>query len=97
MNSRCEIDYACRPLLSPGRGTEAACHIMHGYIVVQLHVAAKFALFVLFFQIESKIIMSRLFQQFIVQLPKDYELHIEQKITLEPKDGVNCTLKMRGK
>ena len=49
-----------------------------------------------FFQIEAKIIMSRLFQQFIIQLPKDYELHIEQKITLEPKDGVNCTLKMRG-
>ena len=51
----------------------------------------------LLLQIEAKIIISRLLQQFTVQLPKDYELHIEQKITLEPKDGVNCTLTVRGK
>lgn len=39
--------------------------------------------------------MSRLLQLFAIQLPNDYHLHVEQKITLEPKDGVSCTLQIR--
>ncbi len=63
------------------------------YIIPRVYQLKLFLLF----QIEAKIIISRMLQQFAIQLPKDYELHIEQNISLEPKDGVNCTLKMRGK
>lgn len=49
-----------------------------------------------FVMIEAKVILSRLLQQFVIQLPKDYNLHVEQKITLEPKDGVTCTINIRG-
>lgn len=46
----------------------------------------------LLLQMEAKVIMSRLLQQFRISLPEGYELHVASKATLQPKDNVLCTL-----
>jgi len=43
-------------------------------------------------QMEAKVIMSWLLQQFGISLPEGYELRVASKATLQPKDNVLCTL-----
>ena len=46
----------------------------------------------LFMQMEAKVIMSRLLQQFRISLPEGYELRETSNTTLQPKGNVPCTL-----
>jgi len=46
----------------------------------------------LFMQMEAKVIMSRLLQQFRISLPEGYELRLTSKTTLQTEDNVPCTL-----
>jgi len=43
-------------------------------------------------QMEAKVIMSQLLQQFRISLPEGYELRLTSKTTLKTKDNVPCTL-----
>ena len=43
-------------------------------------------------QMEAKILLSRLLQTYTISLPEDYKMVALQKVSLEPKDDVPCTL-----
>ena len=43
-------------------------------------------------QMEAKVIMSRLLQTFKFALSEDYVLKLVNNITLQPRDGVLCTV-----
>lgn len=43
-------------------------------------------------QMEAKVIVARLVQTFQFTLPTDYKLVIAQRLTVQPKDNVPCTI-----
>lgn len=49
----------------------------------------------LVFQMEAKIVFSRLLQTFKIKFPDSYELVAVQRGIVQTKDDVNCTLKRR--
>ena len=46
-------------------------------------------------QFEAKVILARLFQEFVVTLMPGSQIEIDQMGTLRPKDGVPVTLTQR--
>ena len=49
----------------------------------------------LLFQMEAKIVFSRLLQTFKIKLPDGYELVTVQRGIVQTKDDVNCVLEKR--
>ena len=47
---------------------------------------------IIFFQMQAKIFISRLFQMYRVTLPDDYELVLVEKVVRYPKGDLPCTL-----
>ena len=43
-------------------------------------------------QMEAKLILARLVQSFRFTLPPDYKLVMAQRLTIQPKDDVPCTV-----
>ena len=44
---------------------------------------------------EEKLILARLIQTFKFVLPADYKLVVAQRLTLQPKDDVPCTVTLQ--
>ena len=45
-----------------------------------------------FFQMEAKLVLSRLVQSFHMTLPDGYKLDVVERITRQPHDDIMCTL-----
>ena len=46
-------------------------------------------------QMEAKVVLSKLLQNFTISLPEDYKLVPVARATTQPKDNVPCTLECR--
>ena len=48
-----------------------------------------------FIQMEAKIVLARLLKRFTFTLPSNYEFVKAARATIQPKDGVMCTVQQR--
>jgi len=46
-------------------------------------------------QMEAKVLLSKLYQNFTISLPENYKLVPAARATIQPKDNVPCTLEFR--
>ncbi len=50
--------------------------------------------YIMYLQMEAKMILARLVQTYLVTLPSDYKLVRVQNTSLQPKGGVKCTIQL---